>query len=296
MESKKICKSCKKDSFIRNDGYVNITQLCKMGGKDVREWKKNKRTDQFIQLLSAQISVHISALVISTRGGCCSGTWGHPRIATHIANWISVEFEIKMTGWIDDWKIQNEINRREYSIAINSIKPEKGNDNKEKLIQVRMHKELGGDTEVETDVGYIDLLTKNELIEIKIGSKWKNGIGQLYAYSKSYKTHTLRLHLFDTEKNLLIEDICGSLGILVTYEPLEESDVKIPEGKFLCKFGVSSELEEMVDKVESISEYSDRWVDVDVMKEEERMKALDMVDRGVITFDQYVRMMELWNN
>jgi hypothetical protein len=241
--------------------------------------------------------IPIIDILQSVKGGSIDtqGTFAHPDIAIQIAQWVSPEFAIQVSRWTRELLVTGSV-------------------------------KLG---EEKTD----------EEIEEKFRSRL--GIDARPYYDKD----ALYFGRFD---------------------PIEESDVEIPEGKFLCKFGVSSELEdridthsrdktmrdfrvvrvisggsrrevsyleketkriaemnklmfpymksketmmtterelkmvidrleEMVDKGESISEYSDRWVDVDVMKEERMMKALDMVDRGVVTFDQYVRMMELWN-
>jgi hypothetical protein len=31
-------------------------------------------------------------------------TWAHPLVATNIANWISVEFSIAVSIWIEEWR------------------------------------------------------------------------------------------------------------------------------------------------------------------------------------------------
>ncbi len=32
------------------------------------------------------------------------GTWVHPRVAVHLGQWLSVEFQVWVTGIIDDWR------------------------------------------------------------------------------------------------------------------------------------------------------------------------------------------------
>jgi hypothetical protein len=77
---------------------------------------------------------------------------------------------------------------------------------------------LGGCIEVETEVGYIDLLTDYEIIEIKDGKLWKHALGQILMYSVDYPNHKKRIHLFDIEKNKMIEDRCNIYNIKVSYE------------------------------------------------------------------------------
>lgn len=95
----------------------------------------------------------------------------------------------------------------------------KKGENPEHCIQVKMQKQLGGQTEVTTPAGRIDLLTETELIEIKNTKDWKGGIGQLLSYQTYYPSHKKRLHLFGQCTNLSeIKAICLSLNIEVTVE------------------------------------------------------------------------------
>jgi hypothetical protein len=147
------------------------------------------------------------------------GTWVHPQIATNIANWISVEFSVNMSQWIEEWKNTSNENKDRYIAELESIVGDVY-DQVERDIQKRLQNELGGVIEAESNFGLIDLLTDTELIEIKTFKNWKHGMGQLYAYSKSYPNHKCRLHLFDHEgcTDMDIESVCAELSIAVTYE------------------------------------------------------------------------------
>lgn len=68
--------------------------------------------------------------------------------------------------------------------------------NEEFRWQKKLLKEKGGETEVQTEFGRIDLLTDTTLFEIKEARLWKSGIGQLLAYSNEYPNHKLVLFLF----------------------------------------------------------------------------------------------------
>lgn len=94
----------------------------------------------------------------------------------------------------------------------------------EKQIAKALAKKLGGMREVRTPVGSIDVLTPNEIIEVKIALEWKHGFGQLLAYAKYYPCHIKRLHLFGTDQlKPEIINICKSHQVNVT---LEERRVK----------------------------------------------------------------------
>lgn len=91
----------------------------------------------------------------------------------------------------------------------------------EEWYKLRLQSSLGGEAEVATQAGNIDLLTESELIEIKHIKQWKAAIGQLLIYGFYYPTHTLRLHLFGECKDStfsFIQGHCTRLGIQVTRE------------------------------------------------------------------------------
>jgi hypothetical protein len=112
-------------------------------------------------------------------------------------------------------KPQLELITLEEFIKKNPRKPKK---DIEKQIQIRMNKELGGEMEVKTESGNIDLLTKDEIIEIKLGKNWKSAIGQVLSYSKYYPSHKKRIHLFNIQNCALINDTCKIYEITVSYE------------------------------------------------------------------------------
>ena len=148
------------------------------------------------------------------------GTWIHPKLSIHIAQWISCEFAVKVSDWIDEWRLSCNKNEQKYIKSLEDIEPDDRKLDVEKQIQLRLQEELGGEIEVRTDFGYIDLLTDKELIEIKEASNWKHGVGQLLAYSVFYKDRVLRLHLFNTKdiRKDIIDFCCGVHDIIITIE------------------------------------------------------------------------------
>lgn len=92
----------------------------------------------------------------------------------------------------------------------------------EKGRQKALHRVVGGDMEVPTLVGRIDILTPTELIEVKTVRDWKAALGQLIAYSFFYPDHILRMHLFgraEPEFLALIQKVTEPHQILITWEP-----------------------------------------------------------------------------
>ncbi len=95
----------------------------------------------------------------------------------------------------------------------------------EHQIRDRLKDELGGQIEVVTAVGRIDLLTESEVIEIKEISDWKEALGKILAYSAFFPNHSKRIHLFgkhDLVKLALAQTTCSEFGIAVTFEGVSD--------------------------------------------------------------------------
>ena len=86
----------------------------------------------------------------------------------------------------------------------------------------RLAKSLNGQTEVKIPSGRIDILTSNQIIEVKHIKKWNAALGQIITYGYHYPNHQKRIHLFGEENNkdkiLLIKEQCLEQNIIVTFE------------------------------------------------------------------------------
>lgn len=133
-----------------------------------------------------------------------------------------IEYSYSLKTLIEMIKINNDkiINNDFWSNALNIIKEGKNYKNKdiEKQIKLKLQASLGGEIEVKTRNGYIDLLTDTEIIEIKIGKNWKAAIGQILVYALDYPKHIKRLHLFKIKNDENINNICKLHNIKVSYE------------------------------------------------------------------------------
>ena len=97
-------------------------------------------------------------------------------------------------------------------------------ENPEYQVVQRLQAKLGGQTEVVTAVGRIDLLTETEIIEVKQVSDWKAALGQILTYSGFFPEHTKRIHLFGEctpEKKLVIYSTLLSFDVIATFEEVE---------------------------------------------------------------------------
>lgn len=77
----------------------------------------------------------------------------------------------------------------------------------------------GSRTEVPCSSGFVDVVTPDEIIEVKRAQLWKGGLGQVLVYSKDFPDHRPRLHLFGPksyEHFALAVAACDMFGVSVT--------------------------------------------------------------------------------
>ena len=83
------------------DGYVNVTNLCKAGGKQFKAWNRLEKTRSFLKVLSDAVLISTASLIKYNTGyGSDQATWVHPQVAVNIAQWISPQFDVKVSAWV----------------------------------------------------------------------------------------------------------------------------------------------------------------------------------------------------
>lgn len=90
----------------------------------------------------------------------------------------------------------------------------------ENAIQILLQQREGGEREVETPGGRVDLVTDEYVIEIKHISRWIEG-AKVLVYAKHFPTKKPRIHLFGgytQSTRQLVEQELSPLGIVVTWE------------------------------------------------------------------------------
>jgi hypothetical protein len=85
----------------RQDRYLDATAMCVANGKLWTNYWQTKNAKAFVNELSLIIGIPIIKLVES-RAGRYGGTFIHPRIALHLAQWISPKFAVAVSGWVDE--------------------------------------------------------------------------------------------------------------------------------------------------------------------------------------------------
>jgi hypothetical protein len=89
----------------RKDGYVNVTKLCKDGGKKLFHWSENEMSRVLVGETSQVLGIPSTQILEVYQAGSnyeLSGTYAHPHLVPHIASWISPEFAVKVSRIVND--------------------------------------------------------------------------------------------------------------------------------------------------------------------------------------------------
>ncbi len=225
---------------VREDGFVDATQLCELGKKRMAQWRVNSGNVKLMEALTKQLKDESGqdVKVYQSTQGVCGRTWVHPLLVVPIASWVSPTFTLTVSRWVEEWKQHSAENITRFNTALADLEPSHKNQ-REAELRDKYKALLGADTEVKTPVGFIDLLTPTELIELKVARKWKHGVGQLICYGAYHEDHALNLYLFDhtelsdTEKDEITR-ICVRSRITVKY--LDDVIISSPDADDATKF------------------------------------------------------------
>lgn len=85
-----------KITFATESGVtVNATQMAKTFNKRPNDWVRLDYTKEFLEALSTDTQIPVSALIQTVRGGNGEqGTWMHEDAALEFARWLSPKFAI----------------------------------------------------------------------------------------------------------------------------------------------------------------------------------------------------------
>lgn len=88
----------------QSDGYINATAMCQVAGKLLADYTRLKTTEAFLMELAADMGIPISELIQQVKGGSgVQGTWVHPDVAIHLAQWLSPKFAVMVSKWVREW-------------------------------------------------------------------------------------------------------------------------------------------------------------------------------------------------
>ena len=122
--------------MMKDTGYINATKMCSSGGKEYRDWSKNKSSKELIDALENKLALentHGSSensdltlqngnvRIITLPSPPCkivhnlnqtdserviSGTYCHPLLIPHIACWVSPEFALLVSEVVNGYITQ----------------------------------------------------------------------------------------------------------------------------------------------------------------------------------------------
>lgn len=93
-------------SLRGEDGYVNATAMCQAAGKPLSNYLRAKRYQDFADKLAGSLRIRRDLLIVMIMDGPNEerGTWVHPRIAIHLAQWCSTDVELAVAELVDNWR------------------------------------------------------------------------------------------------------------------------------------------------------------------------------------------------
>jgi hypothetical protein len=79
--------------------------MCKAANREFKHYNENRTTREFVAELSREVGIPTTELIQSLTGGNpqLQGTWVHPQVAIHLAQWLSPKFAVMVTEWVYDW-------------------------------------------------------------------------------------------------------------------------------------------------------------------------------------------------
>lgn len=188
-----------------SDGYINVTNLCKAGGRLFSTWRRKTTTEEFLKILEEDIKSEyqkdtlaqlctdilinteiaqtdiLELIKIETSGlNENRGTWVHPKVAINIAQWISPKFDVQVTKWVYQLLIVGSV-----KLTDDSSDKDIMDIQKDKIKYNRLKKE--GNEDEANEVNYE---INNKLLELEIKNKeLENKLSvTLDAYNKQSKT------------------------------------------------------------------------------------------------------------
>ena len=100
--------------YRETDGFINITNLCKAGGKQFKHWNSIDKTKRFLDVLSSTVGIPAVELLKQEQGGNGERhTWSHPQVSINIAQWISPEFDVLVSKWVYEIMLTGRVDIRD---------------------------------------------------------------------------------------------------------------------------------------------------------------------------------------
>jgi len=272
-----------------DDGYINLTALCRAGNKEFKAWYKNKKTDAFLKVLSSSVRILTDELLkYETGSNENRATWGHPQVAINIAQWISPEFDVQVSKWIFELMLTGRV----------ELGKEKTNAELEDIFETQRvsldyQHHLGKDVlyffEFIPDRNGLEdptLLDNKELHFFEFGftsniqqrtsssdyPRPNYRLDKLFVYDSGFKTSLAEKYT---------KNICYDLGLKIDYFKKKE-----------CLKATYKDLEKLYDLISKhvIRSQEDNDMckyEIEKMRLEYEIMKLSLLEKGVLTYEQF---------
>lgn len=98
----------------------------------------------------------------------------------------------------------------------------------ERRVREELFEREGGIMEVACKCGQADLLTEEEVVEVKSIFKWKHALGQVLAYSTCFPEHRARIHLYQDDA-VESSDLSSIIAVCAKFDVRVTLHHRIPE-------------------------------------------------------------------
>ncbi len=208
-------------TYMYINNYINVTELCKAGGKKFSDWIFLDSTKELIEELEKNTNTEKS-IIINNDGKPVSlfkksnkkntdkfyqDLWIHPDLAIQLAQWIGPKFALQICSWVRTLYSVSKV-----EIAKNKmIKQEniiKLSESKIKLLENIIVKKQKRIDYPETNVIYLLTTESNKKNRIYILGKSKNLTTRLATYNKTCEHEVVYYKSCETEEKMdIVEKI-----------------------------------------------------------------------------------------
>ena len=123
----------------KEDGYINVGKLCSLYGKKFAHWLENSKSQKFLTELESMFKERgiTAPLYTKTRKENKHGTYAHPIVAIHVAQWASVKFEVQIMTWIYEMYLTGGVKTQTNTLInhLDDIRMQQVNQENEKLLK-----------------------------------------------------------------------------------------------------------------------------------------------------------------
>jgi hypothetical protein len=86
------------------DGYIDATTLCELAGLPFHRYEPLESNGRFLRALALREWISVPDLIQRLRDEHGrERIWVHPKVAIHLAQWLSGDFAVLVSDWVFEW-------------------------------------------------------------------------------------------------------------------------------------------------------------------------------------------------